>query len=37
MKAVAVLLIGRAADGTDAVSSASVRDTLENKTSIIQP
>jgi len=36
MQAVAVLLIGRAADATDALSSASVRDSLEAKTSIIE-
>ena len=36
MQAVAVLLIGRAADTADASSGASVRDDLEAKTSIIE-
>jgi len=36
MQAVAVLLIGRAADSADASSGASVRDDLEAKTSIIE-
>ena len=35
-EAVAVLLIGRAEESTDAVSSASVRDSLETKTSITE-
>ena len=36
MQAVAVLLIGRADDTIDTVSSASTRDSLENKTNIIE-
>ena len=36
MQAVAVLLIGRTADTTDASSGASVRDDLEAKTKVIE-
>ena len=36
MQAVAVLLIGRTADSTDASSGASVRDDLEAKTKVIE-
>ena len=35
LKAVAVLLIGKADEAVDGVSSASVREELENKTTII--
>ena len=36
MQAVAVLLIGKADESTDATSSATTRESLETKTSIIE-